>query len=64
MATDMKNEDTHDRIELRSEKVRKILGDIPRSLVAWGYIVLAVVTIGIIIAIFLFPEFTKRITKF
>lgn len=60
----MKKEDIHDRIELRSEKVRKILGDIPRSLVAWGYIVLAVVTIGIIIAIFLFPEFTKRITKF
>ena len=60
----MKKEDTHYRIELRSEKVRKILGDIPRSLVVWGYIVLAVVTIGIILAIFLFPEVTKRITKF
>ena len=60
----MKKEYTHDRIELRSEKVRKILGDIPRSLVVCGYIVLGVVTIGIIIAIFLFPEFTKRITIF
>ena len=28
--------DTHDRIELRSEKVRKLIGEIPPSLVRGG----------------------------
>lgn len=56
-------EQTHDRIELRSEKVRKILGDIPHSLVVWGYVVLFTVAIGLIILLYLFPEFIDRLTK-
>lgn len=42
------NHDDHaerpDRIELRSEKVRKLIGEIPPALVRWG--------IGVIIGIF------------
>lgn len=30
------NNNTLDKIELRSEKVRKLLGEIPQSLVRWG----------------------------
>ena len=40
-----KKNESHDKIELRSEKVRNLLGEIPPSLVRWGT--------AIIIAIFL-----------
>lgn len=53
----------HDRIELRSEKVRKILGEIPRSLVVWGYIVLAVTAAGLIVLLRVFPQFFEQLTK-
>ncbi|MBO4945078.1 MAG: hypothetical protein J6C91_07480 [Muribaculaceae bacterium] len=58
-----KQESTHDRIELRSEKVRKILGDIPRGIVVWGYVVLLTVAIGLIILLYFFPEFIGQLTK-
>lgn len=46
---------THDRIELRSEKVRKILGDIPPSLIRWGTVILTVVFLGLLAIVCLLP---------
>ena len=37
------NIESHDRIELRSEKVREILGTIPNGLVRWGIVVIIVI---------------------
>ena len=34
---------THDKIELRSEKVCKLIGEIPPSLVRWGAAIIAFV---------------------
>ena len=53
----------HDRIELRSEKVRAIIGDIPRGLVVAGYIVLAVVAAGLIGLLWIFPQFPQQLVK-
>ncbi|MDE6866740.1 MAG: hypothetical protein K2J23_05025 [Muribaculaceae bacterium] len=46
---------THDRIELRSEKVRKLIGEIPPSLVRWGTAIIAIVFIALLAAVFLLP---------
>lgn len=45
----------HDRIELRSEKVRKILGEIPPSLIRWGNVILTVVFLALLAGICLLP---------
>ncbi|MDE6800531.1 MAG: hypothetical protein K2P62_09880 [Phocaeicola sp.] len=48
------NIESHDRIELRSEKVREILGTIPNGLVRWGIVVITVIfatLIGIILCV-------------
>ena len=48
------NIESHDRIELRSEKVREILGTIPNGLVRWGLVVIIVIfatLIGIILCV-------------
>lgn len=47
--------DTNDRIELRSEKVREIIGDIPSSLVIWGTAIIAIVFLALLAAICLLP---------
>ena len=44
-----------DNIELRSEKVRNLLGDIPPALVRWGIAVIVVIFISLIAAICLLP---------
>jgi hypothetical protein len=46
---------THDKIELRSEKVRKLIGEIPPSLVRWGTAIIAIVFIALLAAICLLP---------
>lgn len=46
---------THDKIELRSEKVRKMIGEIPPSLVRWGIAIIAIVFIALIAAVCLLP---------
>ncbi len=46
---------THDRIELRSEKVRQLIGEIPPSLVRWGIAIIAIVFIALIAAVCLLP---------
>lgn len=39
-------------IELRSEKVRNIIGDIPSAPVRWGITVIAVIVAALLIAVF------------
>lgn len=47
--------DTHDKIELRSEKVRKLLGEIPPSLVRWGTAIIVIVFLALLAAVCLLP---------
>ena len=46
---------THDKIELRSEKVRKLIGEIPPSLVRWGTVIITIVFIALLAAVCLLP---------
>lgn len=46
---------TQDKIELRSEKVRKLIGEIPPSLVRWGTAIIAIVFIALLAAVCLLP---------
>lgn len=45
----------HDKIELRSEKVRQLIGEIPPSLVRWGIAIIAIVFLALLAAIVLIP---------
>ena len=42
-------------IELRSEKVRKLLGDIPPSLVRWGTVIITVIFLALLATVCLIP---------
>ncbi|MBD5183736.1 MAG: hypothetical protein HDS97_02430 [Bacteroidales bacterium] len=42
---------TYDRIELRSPKVRRILGEVPYKLERWGIIIIGVIIISLIVAV-------------
>ena len=46
---------TNDKIELRSEKVRKLIGEIPPSLVRWGTAIIAIIFIALLAAVSLLP---------
>ncbi len=46
---------TNNKIELRSEKVRKLIGEIPPSLVRWGTAIIAIVFIALLSAVCLLP---------
>lgn len=48
-------EDKRNEIELRSNKVRRLLGDFPKALETWGIVVLIVITIELILAVCLIP---------
>ena len=48
--------DNHDKIELRSDKVRKLLDDKPNELVRWGYVIITVICILLMLCL-LFIEF-------
>lgn len=52
-------------IELRSEKVRSIIGEIPPKLVRWGTVIIAIITISIFIAAALihYPHSTQTILE-
>jgi hypothetical protein len=41
--------------ELRSKKVRQLIGEIPPSLVRWGIAIIAIVFIALIAAVCLLP---------
>lgn len=49
-------ENTQSRIELRSEKVRNIIGEIPPALVRWG-IAIIVIIFAVLLAIVLCVKF-------
>lgn len=51
----MDTSNNHDKIELRSEKVRKLIGEIPPSLVRWGTAIIAIVFFALLAAICLLP---------
>lgn len=44
-----------DRLELRSEKVRNIIGTIPPALVRWSVAVMVMIVIGLLLVLFLVP---------
>lgn len=50
-----KNDNIYDQIELRSEKVRNIIGTIPPRLVRWGIIIIAIIFIALLLVIFFVP---------
>ncbi|MDE6009114.1 MAG: hypothetical protein K2G90_07900 [Muribaculaceae bacterium] len=50
-----KEKNTRDNIELRSEKVRQLIGEIPPSLVGWGIAIIAIIFIALIAAACLLP---------
>lgn len=50
-----KNTETHDRIELRSQKARHLIGEIPPSLVRWGTALIAIIFVALIAALCLIP---------
>lgn len=45
----------HNEIELRSEKVRKIIGTIPSTLVYWGISIIAIITLILTLVVTLVP---------
>lgn len=47
----MNTSDETENTELRSEKVRKLIGEIPRSLEIRGWIIMAVVSIALLAAV-------------
>ena len=47
--------DADGRMEVHSEKVRRLLGEMPRSLTVWGSAVIAAVLIGLLAAVCLLP---------
>lgn len=52
----MENKDTnHDKIELRSEKVRKLIGEKPPFLIRWGSAILVIAFIVLILLICVLP---------
>lgn len=53
MKTKAKN--NFDRIELRSEKVRNVIGTIPPALVRWGIFVIIIIFVTLMLVIFLVP---------
>lgn len=46
---------TQEKIELRSEKARKFIGEIPPSLMRWGTAIMAIVFIALLAAVCLLP---------
>lgn len=46
---------THDGMELRSEKVRKLLGDVPSPLMRWGTLVIVIVFAALAAAVCILP---------
>lgn len=46
---------SQDKIELRSEKVRKLIGEIPPSPVRWGTAIIALIVAALLMAVCLLP---------
>lgn len=50
----MKKEKTND-IELRSEKVRELLGEVPPALVRWGTVLIVAIFLILLLAVCFMP---------
>lgn len=46
---------TYDEIELRSERVRKIIGTIPSTLVYWGISIIVIIIVILTLVVTLLP---------
>lgn len=46
---------TNDKIELRSKKVRKLIGGIPTILVRWGIAIMSIIVLLLLLALFYAP---------
>lgn len=46
---------THDKIELRSEKVRKLIGELPKSLIRWSSTIILIIIVIMLTALFVLP---------
>ena len=52
----MDNKDSKEnQIELRSEKVRKLLGEIPPSLVRWGTVIIVAIFLALLLVVCFVP---------
>ena len=51
-----KNKDTPNKIELRSEKVRKLIGEVPISLVRWSTAIIIIIFFVLICALVFIPS--------
>lgn len=51
-----KKKHSSDQIELRSEKVRNIIGTIPPALVHWGIMIIAIIFFILLLVVFLVPH--------
>lgn len=49
------NGPTHERIELRSEKIKRIVGSMPKGVTRYGATVLVVLYLALAVALFLIP---------
>ncbi|MFG6392194.1 MAG: hypothetical protein K1V76_07805 [Candidatus Amulumruptor sp.] len=45
----------NEKIELRSEKVRRLISEIPPALVRWGIAIIAIITAALLLAVCLLP---------
>ena len=50
-----KKNESHDKIELRSEKVRNLLGEIPPSLVRWGTLIIVAIFLVLLLVVCFIP---------
>ena len=50
-----KKNESHDKIELRSEKVRNLLGEIPPSLVRWGTLIIVAIFLVLLLVVCSMP---------
>ncbi len=47
----MTEKSSHDKIEIRSGKVRNILGEVPNPIIRWGISILFIIFIGLILIV-------------
>lgn len=51
----MKKGTNYNEIELRSEKVRNLLGEIPPSLVRWGTVIIVAIFLALLLVVCFVP---------
>lgn len=51
----MKEESKEVHMEIRSEKVRELLGDIPPALVRWGTVIIVAIVLALLLVVCFVP---------